>query len=208
MIELTVFLAGAIVMSFEILGSRILTPDFGSTVYVWGSIISVFLGGLTIGYWFGGHLADRKANLLIFSQLFIIPGVILCIFPYYASSVCNWIFDLNWDPRYGSLLAATILFLIPILFLGAVSPYAIKLRITNLEWLGTGVGNLYAISSLGSITGTLLTTFYLITWMGVRNIILIEGVILIVTGLLLSLAHFMPRTSCREGSQETSTVES
>lgn len=185
MIELCVFLSGAIVMSFEILGSRLLTPNFGNTLHVWGSLISVFLGGLTLGYWMGGNLADRKLDRRLFAMLFIIPGLMLCAVPFYAEAVSNWIWDFEWDERYGSLAAALLLFLVPTLFLGAISPYAIRLRITSLLGLGAGVGNLYAISSLGSIMGTLITSFYLISWIRVSRIIMAEGLLLLLLGGML-----------------------
>jgi MFS family permease len=188
MIELTVFLAGGIIMSFEILGSRVLRPHFGDTIFIWGSLISVFLGGLTLGYWFGGNLADRRLELRIFSLLFIIPGIFLCLFPLYADALCTWIWELQWDDRYGSLLASLFLFLLPTMFLGAISPYAIRLRVFDMRYLGSRVGNLYAISSLGSILGTLFTSFYLIAWFGVRSIIVVEGVMLLLIGSCLLMA--------------------
>lgn len=179
MIPFIVFLSGCIVMSFEILGSRILAPHFGNDVFVWGSLISVFLGGLTLGYWGGGKLADRKADLRYFAALLFIPGVNLCLLPLYCDPVNLWIFDQAYGMRAEPLLASAILFFLPTVFMGAVSPYAVKLQIKNLAGLGRGVGNLYALSSLGSIVGTLLTSFYLITLVGVRKIIVIEGALLI-----------------------------
>lgn len=185
MIPFTVFLSGGIVMSFEILGSRILAPHFGDDIFVWGSLISVFLSGLTIGYWSGGKIADWTADIRYFALLLFIPGILLCVFPLYCDSVNNWIFERDLGIRAQPLLAAIVLFFFPIAFLGAVSPYAVKLQVKNLNWLGTGVGNLYALSSLGSILGTLLTAFYLITWFGVRKIIVFEGILLILISLLL-----------------------
>lgn len=189
MIAVSVFFSGAVIMSFEILGSRILAPHFGNSVFVWGSLITVFLSGLTVGYWTGGNLADKKTDLRIFASLLVIPGILLCSFPVYADFICNWVWDLDWGPRFGSLLGSASLFLVPTIFMGAVSPYAVKLRVKRLEWLGTGVGNLYAISSLGSIFGTLLTAFYFITWMGVRRIIAWEGLLLMILGATLWLVQ-------------------
>ncbi len=183
MIPVIVFLTGSVVMSFEILGSRILAPHFGNDVFVWGSLISVFLSGLTVGYWGGGKLADRIANLYCFAMLLVIPGVSLCIMPLYCDPVNNWIFDSQFGMRAEPLLASIILFMPPTIFMGAVSPYAVKLQVKNISNLGRGVGNLYALSSLGSIVGTLLTSFYLITLMGVRKIIFVEGGILILAAL-------------------------
>ncbi len=190
MIPFIVFLSGGIVMSFEILGSRILAPHFGNDVFVWGSLISVFLGGLTVGYWGGGKLADRHANLNWFAALLLIPGLHLCLLPLYCDPVNIWIFDQAFGMRAEPLLASLILFFPPTIFMGAVSPYAVKLQIRNLHGLGTGVGNLYALSSLGSILGTLITSFYLITLLGVRKIILIEGGLLLFAASIVFLAQY------------------
>lgn len=187
MIPCIVFLSGAIVMSFEILGSRILAPHFGNDVFVWGSLISVFLSGLTVGYWGGGKLADRFSNLFLFSLILLIPGVLLCLLPLYCDRINLWIFDRAFGMRAEPLLASTILFLPPTIFLGAVSPFAVKLQIKSLYSLGSGVGNLYALSSLGSILGTLLTSFYLITLLGIRKIIVAEGILLLVSSAMVFL---------------------
>ena len=200
MISFIVFLSGAVVMSFEMLGSKILAPHFGNTIFVWGSLIGIFLSGLTVGYWGGGRLADRAADLRGFAALLAIPGVILCCFPLYCDRANYWIFDQAFGPRMEPLLACLILFFPPTIFMGAVSPYAVKLQVKNLDWLGTGVGNLYALSSLGSIIGTLFTSFYLVTWFGVRTIILIEGLMLLAAAAVLWLAHTRGRISCPPGT--------
>ncbi len=180
-------------MSFEILGSRILAPHFGNTVFVWGSLISVFLGGLTVGYWAGGKLADWRATLTIFASLLTVPGLLMCFFPLYSDWINNWVFEQRFEMRIESLAASLSLFFVPSIFMGAVSPYAVKLRVHNLDWLGTGVGNLYAISSLGSIVGTLLTSFYLITWIGVKTIIFVEGSVLLLAAISLCIIDYRSR---------------
>ena len=189
MIPFIVFLSGAVVMSFEMLGSRILAPHFGNDIFVWGSLIGVFLSGLTAGYWGGGKMADRMTDLRCFALLLAIPGLNFCLLPLYCDPVNLWIFDRQFGMRAEPLLASFILFFPPTVFLGAVSPYAVKLKVRNLHWLGTGVGNLYALSSLGSIVGTLVTAFYLITIVGVRRIIAIEGGLLIVMATVVWAVH-------------------
>lgn len=189
MISLIVFLTGCIVMSFEILGSRILAPHFGNDIFVWGSLIGVFLSGLTMGYWGGGRLADYITDLRCFAMLLLVPGVILCLLPLYYDPVNYLIFDSNLGIRLEPLLASMILFFSPSVFMGAVIPYAIKLQVKKLDLLGTQVGNLYAISSIGSIVGTILTSFYLITWFGVRRIILGEGIILVLMAIIVAGFH-------------------
>ena len=190
MIPFIAFLSGGVVMSFEILGSRILAPHFGNDVFVWGSLIGVFLSALTVGYWGGGKLADKRADLRYFAALLLIPGLNLCLLPLYCDAVNFWIFDRAFGLRADPFIASILLFFPPTVFLGAVSPYAVKLQVKNLNWLGSGVGNLYALSSLGSIVGTLLTSFYLITMLGVRKIIVIEGTLLIAAAALIFFVHY------------------
>jgi hypothetical protein len=189
MIPLIVFLSGCIIMSFEILGSRILAPHFGNDIFVWGSLIGVFLSGLTLGYWGGGKLADAIPDLRCFALLLFIPGVNLCLLPLYSDPVGIWIFNRGFGLRIEPLLASVILFFVPIIFMGTVSPFAVKLQVKHISLLGTGVGNLYALSSLGSILGTLATSFYLITLVGVRKIIVAEGVLLILMALAVWGVH-------------------
>lgn len=190
MIPFFVFLSGAVVMSFEILGSRVLSYNLGESIFVWGSLIGIFLGGLTVGYWCGGHLADKITSLFCFGMLLAIPGLILCLFPLYCDAVCLWIFDRQLGVRMEPLVASLILFFPPTVFMGMVSPYAVKLQVRSLRWLGSGVGNLYAISSLGSIIGTLFTAFYLITWMRIHTIFVLEGIVLLLGAVVIWIVHW------------------
>ncbi|MEW6427643.1 MAG: fused MFS/spermidine synthase [Thermodesulfobacteriota bacterium] len=185
MIVFIVFLCGAIVMSFEILGSRVLAPNFGNSVFVWGSLISVFLGGLSAGYYLGGKIADIRPSIRKLAAIILLPGLLMVAFPLYANPVSDWIFNQDLGIRASPLLASLVLFFLPSVFLGMVSPYTVKLMICSLHTSGTTVGTLYAISTLGSIVGTLFTSFYLITVAGVRVLIMTQGAILILVALLL-----------------------
>src|SRR5512139_2915038 len=127
MIKLVVFICGAIVMSFEILGSRVLAPNFGSSVFVWGSLISVFLAGLSAGYYLGGRIADINPSARKLSLMLLVPGILLLTFPVYSGPLSDWIFMKDLGVRLSPLIAATILFLLPSVFLGIVSPYTAKL---------------------------------------------------------------------------------
>lgn len=188
MIKFVVFICGAIVMSFEILGSRVLAPNFGSSVFVWGSLISVFLAGLSAGYYLGGRLADVNPSSRKLSLIVIAPGLLLLAFPLYSASISDWIFMKDLGVRVSPLLASSILFLIPSVFLGIVSPYTAKLMICSLHTSGKTIGTLYALSTFGSIIGTLITSFYLITLAGVNALIMGQGALLI--GLAVPL-YFM-----------------
>jgi hypothetical protein len=185
MIKFVVFMCGAIVMSFEILGSRVLAPNFGSSVFVWGSLISVFLAGLSAGYYLGGWLADRNPSSRKLSLMIIIPGILFLMFPLYSSPIADWIFMRDLGVRLSPFLASLSLFLIPSIFLGIVSPYTAKLMICSLHTSGKTIGTLYALSTFGSIIGTVITSFYLITIAGTNALIMGQGILLIAVGIPL-----------------------
>ncbi len=185
MIRLVVFLCGAVVMSFEILGSRVLAPNFGSSVFVWGSLISVFLSGLSAGYYLGGWLADRNPSSRRLSLMILIPGILFLTFPLYSAAIADWIFMKDLGIRVSPLLASVALFLIPSLFLGIVSPYTAKLLICSLHTSGRTIGTLYALSTFGSIVGTVVTSFYLITIAGTNALIGGQGILLIAVSVPL-----------------------
>ncbi len=178
------------VMSFEILGSRVLAPNFGNSIFVWGSLISVFLAGLSAGYYWGGKVADihpstRKLAFIIFA-----PGILFITFPLYSTGISDWIFMQDMGIRLSPLMASLFLFFIPSVFLGAVSPYTAKLMISSLHTSGSTIGTLYALSTLGSIVGTLVTSFYLITVAGVKFLVMAEGILLIIIAIPLLFMHW------------------
>lgn len=185
MIKLIVFICGAVVMSFEILGSRVLAPNFGSSVFVWGSLISVFLAGLSTGYYLGGRIADINPSSKKLGIMIITPGILFLTFPLYSVPISDWIFAKDLGVRLSPLLASAILFFSPSIFLGIVSPYTAKLMICSLHTSGKTIGTLYALSTFGSIIGTLVTSFYLITVAGVNALIMGQGVLLIVSAMPL-----------------------
>jgi len=185
LINFIVFVCGAVVMSFEILGSRVLAPNFGSSVFVWGSLISVFLAGLSAGYFLGGRIADVNPSSRKLGLIIMAPGLLFLTFPFYSAPVSDWIFIKDLGVRLSPLLASTVLFLIPSVFLGIVSPYTAKLMICSLHTSGKTIGALYALSTFGSIIGTLITSFYLITVAGVNVLIMGQGVLLILSAIPL-----------------------
>jgi hypothetical protein len=208
-IRFVVFICGALVMSYEILGSRVLAPDFGSSVFVWGSLISVFLSGLSAGYYLGGKVADINPSMKKLGIIILIPGVLFLLFPLYGERICDWIFVKDMGIRTSPLLASVILFFLPSVFLGMVSPYTVKLMICSLHTSGSTVGTLYALSTFGSIVGTLFTSFYLITIAGVKMLIMGQGAILFAITLPLLFMKLNCPTDIirqREGSGPDGTT--
>ncbi|MEW6108927.1 MAG: fused MFS/spermidine synthase [Nitrospirota bacterium] len=192
MIKFVVFICGAIVMSFEILGSRVLAPNFGSSVFVWGSLISVFLTGLSAGYYLGGRLADLNPSSRKLSLIIIAPGLLFLTFPLYSTPISDWIFVKDLGVRLSPLIASMVLFLLPSIFLGIVSPYTARLMICSLHTSGKTIGTLYALSTFGSIIGTLITSFYLITLAGTNALIMGQGILLIA----LAIPLYFKNLSC------------
>jgi spermidine synthase len=188
-LQLTVFVCGAVLLGLEIVGSRVLAPYFGSSIFVWGSLISTFLAGLTIGYYMGGFLADRRPRLLAMAVLILSAGVLVVILPVAAPPVNRTIASLDFGPRLNPLVATLCLFFLPSVFMGTVSPYAIKLAASSLATIGNTAGLIYAISTAGSIVGALLTAFYLIQMIGVRSILYSLGITLMALAMLLIIIH-------------------
>jgi len=182
-LEIIVFICGAVVMILELVGSRILAPFLGNSLFVWTSLIGVILGSLSFGYWWGGKLADQNPTKKIFSLIIFCAALFIGLTALIKYPILNNIYN-NFDIRLGSIMASVILFTPASLLLGMVSPYAVKLRMNSLNVSGKTVGNLYAISTIGSIGGTFLAGFYLISVFGDTKIIIILAIILLGTSLI------------------------
>lgn len=176
--------SGFYVMMVELLSGRLIAPYFGNNVYIWGSVIFVFMLGLAVGYLLGGLYSrhhpkvTRLCAILWASALATLPTVLGGDF------FLNAIFDAVADPRFGSLITCVLLYFLPTLFAGMVSPYAIRIIVKNRESSGYDAGYLYFISTIGSSAGTLLTAFYLVLWFEVNTILLFGiGISLVLGGL-------------------------
>jgi len=180
------FWSGFFVMGVELLGGRILAPNFGSSIYVWGALITVFMLALSLGYLAGGRYSlhnpslKRLGGLLGVAALTTLPVLPLSGVPLEELSIHIT------DPRYGSLAAAVLLFFIPTFFSGMVSPYCVRLLVDTEESSGRRAGQLYFVSTFGSAAGTLLTSFFLVKWFEV-NTLLIATITLSLVLSVLSL---------------------
>jgi predicted membrane-bound spermidine synthase len=190
MIYAAAFVTGAIVMSFEMLGSRYLNPYFGSGIYTWAALISTVLFALTAGYFLGGTLADRTASLAVLALTVIVGSLYLLALPSFAQAILEFVLAGVDDIRAGSLIAALALMFFPVTFLGMYSPFAIRLLLRSAQRSGRVSGAVYGISTAGAIVGTLGTTFFLIPTIGSRAITLTLGALGLAAGLaLLALAR-------------------
>src|ERR1044072_6409402 len=139
-IYLVAFITGAIVMSFEMLGSRYLNPYFGSGIYTWAALISTVLSALTAGYFLGGALADRTVSLAVLAITVIVGSVYLLALPSFAQAVLEAMLAAIDDIRLGSLISALALMFFPVTFLGMYSPFAIRLLLCSAHRSGAVSG--------------------------------------------------------------------
>lgn len=167
--------SGFYVMLVELLSSRLLAPFFGSSIYVWGSIIFVFMLGLAIGYLLGGLYSRGNASLRRLAALQALSALATLPTLFWGEAVAGWLFDTGIDVRTASLAACVALFFVPTVFAGMVSPYAVRIIIKDRASSGRDAGYLYFVSTLGSSAGTLLTSFFFVLWWEV-NAILAGGV--------------------------------
>jgi MFS family permease len=191
-VMVTAFINGFVIMSIELLGGRVLAPYFGSSVYVWGSIITIFMLSLSLGYLFGGRLSSRNPSPVSFSLFFFLAALLTLPIIFFADWTMTKIFVVIEDPRYGSLLTAMLLYFLPICVMGMVSPYSIRLLVQSEQHSGRTAGHLYFVSTLGSALGTLATSFYFVLWFELDQVMWGLVVVLILCGLSVLAAYRWP----------------
>jgi len=184
-----VLVSGAVLMGVEIAGAKIMAPGFGTSIFVWGSIIGLFMAALAAGYYLGGMLADKHPTFGLLAGIVSAAGVLTVLIPRFGPGICETIARRDLGPVFGPLCAAAAVFFLPSFLMGMVAPFAVKLNATSLTALGGVAGRLYALSTCGSIAGTLFTTFVLIPWTGVSNVMQALGVLLLLAAAA-SLALF------------------
>ena len=184
LLYLIVSLTGAAVMVIELLGTRLIAPFYGTSLYVWSSLISVTMIALAAGYFAGGRWADHSGGRGL-PVVIAGAGLLTVLIPLAA----RWVL-LATDPlglRAGAFVSALLLFFPALSLLGMVSPLAIKQATERLAGVGAGAGGIYAVSTLGSVAGTLLLGFYLFPRLGSREILTSVGALLLALGLVLAL---------------------
>lgn len=187
------FVSGFCIMAIEMLGARIMAPYFGGSLSVWGSILTVFMLALACGYLIGGRLSARTPSLVSYSYFFIAAAVTSLPIVLFADAIMRPIFLAIEDPRYGSLLASLFLYFIPTTILGMISPYSVRLLVQTSDHSGQKAGLLFFVSTLGSAAGTLGTSFYLVLWFEVNEIVLGTSAALLTIGVALLLAGIAGR---------------
>jgi spermidine synthase len=176
-LPLLVFVVGTGSLGAEIAAVRLLAPYFGASTIVWANTIGIVLVALSIGYWLGGRLADRHPSMRGLCLIALAAAGLLAVVPFAADPLLDLgveaLDSISAGAFIGSLLGVLVLVAVPVMLLGAVSPYAIRLAVSTVEEAGTVAGRLYALSTAGSLTGTLLSALLLIPLVGTRRTFLI-----------------------------------
>ncbi len=180
---MTAFLTGAVVMALEMLGSRLLAPVFGNSLYVWGALIGVILAAMSTGYAAGGWLADRHDGRAVLAGLLLLSGAWTFLLAWKGHPVMFAVADWIRDPRWGPCLAAALLLAPPAAGLSGVLPVLLRLTIGDMGHLGRHTGRLIAVSTVGSLAGTWGTAFFLLTWLGSMTLIAALGGVQVILGL-------------------------
>lgn len=211
---LTAVVCGGLIMVLEVLGSRVVGPFFGVSLYVWTSLISVTLIALAAGYAVGGLLADRLRSPVFLYAIVVLAGILTLCIPLLKVPVMRACATLGL--RAGSFVGTLLLFGPALFALGCVTPYIIRLAVRELERVGRAVGVFYALSTLGSVIGTLATGFLLVGQLGITEMFRLTALLLIALGcgyfvlfrrqwapaVLLSLA-FLPLGGAPPGKTAT-----
>ena len=188
-LETTVFVCGAVVMVYEIIGSRIVSPFIGTSTYVWTSLIGVILGSLSLGYWLGGRVADRRPDAKILALVVFISGGMIALTILIKDVILAAVASMPTGLEIKSVVAAILLFAPASVALGFVTPYAVRLKMQSVSDAGKTVGRLYALSTVGSIAGTFAAGFVLIPFVGsVRTLYMLAGGLIVLSLVIAPFA--------------------
>ena len=186
-IEVLVFVVGSASLGAEIAAARLLAPWFGASTIVWANTIATVLVALSIGYAIGGRLADRDPTLEGLSRVVLAAAALLALVPFVARPFLRISVQaldrVEAGAFVGSLLGVLVLVAVPVMLLGAVAPYAVRLSVKSVEEAGRVAGRLYAISTVGSLVGTFLSALVLIPLVGTRRTFLAFALLLAIAAV-------------------------
>ena len=198
---LTSILAGFCMMALEIMGARMMQPVFGSSIDVWAAIITTFILSLSIGYIIGGRIADRAQTNAVLGWILLAAGVCYFLTPWVAIPFMEALPETLKQARWGVLVAALVLFLVPSLLLGMISPILVKLVFVSADRVGRTTGTLYAIGSFGNVVGILVSNYVLLQHVDLNHNIWAMGLVLGMLGVahifvvIQAEAHVVPVSS-------------
>lgn len=190
-----VFGAGIGALATEITASRLLAPYFGSSTIVWANLIGIVLAALALGYWLGGRIADRRPEASFLGFIVLAAAVFVAAIPFVAKPFLNLtvegLDEASAGAVIGSFVAVLLLFAPPVVLLGMVSPFAIRLAVSSVATAGAVAGRLYALSTAGSLLGTFLPAIVLIPAIGTQRTFLVVAALLALSSCFLLGARYL-----------------
>lgn len=184
-IEITVFICGALGMILELIAARVLSPYIGSSNLIWTTIIGIMLTSMSIGYLVGGKLADKNPNMNILSILILIGSFFVSLIPIFETILVKVLAQELNNLVLTAIITSISVFGIPSFILATISPFAVKIKDKEHENIGKTSGKISSLSTIGSILGTFLAGFVLIPNLGVRTIILISAIVLFILSIVI-----------------------
>jgi spermidine synthase len=188
-LSVLVFGAGTGSLAVEICASRLLAPYYGSSTIVWANLIGLVLLALSVGYWLGGRLADRRPSARLLGGLVLASAALVALIPFVTRPILDvaavGLDELSAGAVIGSFFATLLLFAPPVLLLGMVAPFAIRLALDDVRTAGALAGRLYALSTAGSLLGTFLSALVAIPAIGTQRTLLSSAAVLALTGSIL-----------------------
>ncbi len=190
----TVFISSACIMIIELVASRLIAKHLGSSLYTWTAVIGIVLAGITIGNYIGGRIADKFKTTKALSVIFVLCSTSCVITIILNNTVGNWLFlwQLSWPMRIFSHIS--IVFLLPSVLLGTISPIVAKMALDKGLPQGRTVGDIYAFGAAGSIAGTFAAGYYLIAAMGTMAIIWTVAAVLLAMSIFYCAKSWLPYT--------------
>ncbi|MCC8194037.1 MAG: fused MFS/spermidine synthase [Deltaproteobacteria bacterium] len=188
MLEVVSFICGAGVMVLEMAGARLLAPYLGTSIVVWTAMIGVVLASLSLGYWLGGKAGDRNPSPRKLGLIIGAGAAFVLLAALGQAPLLKTVAGARWSLQVSAVAAAVLLFAAPCVFLGMVSPYIIQVRLLDYKdksRTGTVIGRFYALSTVGSIAGTFLGGYWLISWLGTRTILYAVAGVLAAAALIV-----------------------
>lgn len=181
--EIILFVVNAAYMILELVASRVLAPFFGTSNLVWTSVIGIILLSSSIGNYIGGIIADKKNVSSKFKAILLFSFLTIIVIPFVQVKILTAISTIFSDIKVGAILATVLLFFIPSLLVGVLSPIILKLKLDSIDSAGKTSGKISAISTIGGIVGTFFGGFYLIPNFGSIHILFV---------LALSFIYLIP----------------
>jgi len=184
---ITAFIGGFCIMGLELLGFRLFAPTFGYSNYVWGSLIGIILAALSIGYVFGGRLADKRPRAPVLFKLIVAAGCYLFVMLLLYRKILDACY-MKLGTVMGSIIATCVIYGAPMVLLSMISPFVIRL-LTVQQKAGSIAGGIYGISNTGSILGTFVTAFVLVRVLGSHLTLILFSSIILVVGVVGLVSH-------------------